>query len=55
MIELLQNQRLFPTLMILLSVASAVKYALSKSIGHTVYWICAAGLTFAVTYLMGGK
>jgi hypothetical protein len=55
MIELLKDPRLFPMLMIGLSVASAVKYALGRSLGHTVYWLCAAGLTFAVTFLMGGK
>jgi hypothetical protein len=51
----LKDPRLLPVLMMVLQIGAAVRYGAAGSLGQTIYWVCAFGLTFAVTFLMGTK
>ena len=44
--------KIFPTIMIALSLLSAISYAVNDMTDwrHILYWIFAAGLTFCLTY-----
>ena len=53
--ELLANPRLFPSLIILLNLLAFARYVAAFAWGHAVYWLSAAVLTFAVTFLMGSS
>lgn len=44
------NTKVFPTMMIVLSVGAAVMWALDGNWRMTLYWGAAACLTFSVTY-----
>jgi len=44
------NERIFPTILIVLDVAAAVVYACHYDWRKTLYWAAAAVLTFVVTY-----
>ena len=43
-------EKIFPTILILLDICSAVVYAYGGDIRHMIYWIAAATLTLCVTY-----
>jgi len=44
------NEKIFPTIMIVLQCLAAGVYFASKDIRHGIYWISAAVLTTVVTY-----
>lgn len=44
------NPKIFPTILILLSLGAGVVYACHGDIRHAVYWFAAATLNAAVTY-----
>jgi len=41
---------IFPSIMVALSILSAVVYATHGDLRHTIYWAAAAALTASVTY-----
>ena len=44
------NEKIFPTVLILLDIAAAIVYATKCDIRKMAYWLAAAVLTTAVTY-----
>jgi len=46
------NPRFFPTVLIALDVAAGMRYAYADDWGRAVYWIAAAQITYAATYLI---
>jgi hypothetical protein len=46
------DPKFFPSLMIALSIASCVRYAMADDLGKCCYWGSAAAITFSVTYMM---
>lgn len=46
----IMNEKIFPTILIILDIASAVVYATKGDMRKMIYWIAAAVLTFVVTY-----
>ena len=48
----ISDPKFFPSLMIALSVASCIRYAMADDIGKAIYWGAAATLTLSVTYMM---
>lgn len=44
------NEKIFPTVLIVLDIAAAAVYATKGDPRKTIYWFCAAILTFVVTY-----
>lgn len=49
-IEFFKSPKLFPNLMILLSLCAAVRYGFALDLRHTVYWIGSAVIITCVTY-----
>lgn len=49
---MIDKTRLFPLLLIILQVGAAVAYIPKKAWGYVIYWIAAAILNIAVTFLM---
>ena len=49
-IAFIKSTKFFPTVLIVLDIFSAIRYALAGDIRHCVYWVAAAILTAAVTY-----
>ncbi|HEG44651.1 MAG TPA: hypothetical protein ENH94_11455 [Phycisphaerales bacterium] len=54
MVELIANnsERILPTAITLISIGAAVGYAIKGDFGRAMYWVCAAGLTGTVTFLV---
>lgn len=44
------NVKLFPTILIVLDVLSAIVYIGQGDVRKTVYWLAAAALTISITY-----
>ena len=44
------NEKIFPTMLIILDVASAAVYVTKGDARKVTYWLAAAALTFVVTY-----
>jgi len=44
------NEKILPTVLIVIDVLSSIPYLMSGDWRKCVYWLCAAGLTFVVTY-----
>lgn len=44
------NEKIFPTILMVLMLASAVVYATKGDMRKTAYWLAAVVLTFVVTY-----
>lgn len=44
------NEKIFPTILIILDVAAAMVYCTKGDVRKIVYWLAAAALTIAVTY-----
>lgn len=44
------NEKIFPTMLIVLDVAAAIVYATKGDVRKIVYWLAAAVLTAVVTY-----
>lgn len=45
------NEKLFPTIMMIMDFIAAIPYAFKSDIKMTVYWIAAGVLTLALTWL----
>jgi hypothetical protein len=52
MLGLITSPKFFPIRLIVLDILAAMNCCLTKDIGRLIYWLCAAGLTFAVTFMM---
>jgi len=48
----ISDPRFFPSLMIALSVASCIRYAMAEDWGKAFYWGSSATIVFSVTYMM---
>lgn len=44
------NDKMFPTVLIILDIAAACVYATKCDVRKTIYWLAAAALTLVVTY-----
>jgi len=44
------NEKIFPTVLIILDIASAIVYATKGDIRKVIYWLAAATLTAVITY-----
>ena len=44
------NEKVFPTILIVLDIAAAIVYAGNGDWRKALYWLFAAGLTFVVTF-----
>ncbi len=44
------NEKVFPTILIILDIAAAIVYATKGDVRKIVYWLAAAVLTVAITY-----
>jgi hypothetical protein len=44
------NPKMFPTIMIVLSICATVIYALNEDLRHTLYWLSSALIIWSVTY-----
>jgi len=44
------SEKIFPTVLIIISAAAAVPYTFNGDWRHAGYWLCAATLNFCVTY-----
>lgn len=44
-------EKIFPTILIVLDVLSAVPYAVKSDMKMTVYWLAAGLLTYSVTWM----
>jgi|GEM_PF-4814282 len=53
MMDLLRSPHAFPVAIVCLYVATCVRYAFSGEWGRVMYWLCAAGITVSVTWLVG--
>jgi hypothetical protein len=42
--------KLFPTILIILSIAAGIVYTVKGDVRHAVYWFAAATLNISVTY-----
>ncbi|MBN2714033.1 MAG: hypothetical protein JXR97_16560 [Planctomycetes bacterium] len=51
--NLISNPKFFPTLLSVLELFAAARYGFCSDWGRVMYWTCAAGITFAATWLMG--
>lgn len=51
----LRGPLFFPCLIMALYVCSSVRYFFGKDFGRGMYWVCAFGITFTVTFLMKAK
>ena len=49
-IEFFKSPKLFPNLIIILSLCAAVRYGFAMDLKHTLYSACAAIITTCVTY-----
>lgn len=47
------HRHFFPSVLVALDLVAAARYAGEPDWGRVVYWLCAAGITFAATWLMG--
>lgn len=54
MVEFIANnsERILPAAMIVLSIGAAIGYALKGDTGRALYWVCAAGLTTTLTFVV---
>ena len=50
----IMSPRFFACLMLGLQAAAAVRYGFARQLGPALYWVSAVGITYAVTFLMGG-
>ena len=44
------NEKIFPTILIILDVAAAIVYATKGDVRKIIYWLAAASLTLVITY-----
>ncbi len=44
-------EKILPVLLIVIDAASAIPYTINGDVGHVVYWIAAAVLNVAVTFM----
>lgn len=50
MVDFIKSTKFFPTILIILDILSALRYALDGDFKHCLYWIAAATLTATVTF-----
>lgn len=46
----MENDKIFPTVIILLSLGAAIVYAFKGDVRHAIYWFSATMLNISVTY-----
>ena len=51
----MKSEYIFPTVLIVLDILSAIPYAIKCNIRMAIYWIAAAVLTACVTYTGGDQ
>lgn len=49
---MLRDPRLFPVVILALYTCSMLRYALARNWPQALYWLCAFGLTFLVTFVI---
>ena len=49
---MIDKTKIFPLLLIILDLGAAVMFVPRKDLGHIIYWLAAAILNIAVTFLM---
>jgi hypothetical protein len=47
-----KNERFMPRVLIVIDVLAAARYGVGGDWGRVTYWACAAGITFAATWMM---
>lgn len=52
MLRIIWAPKFLPSLLIAIDVLAAVRWTVERNPGQVVYWISAATLTYAVTYMM---
>ena len=52
MLRIIWAPKFLPSVLIAIDVLAAARWALARDLGQVVYWISAASLTYAVTYMM---
>jgi type IV secretory pathway VirB2 component (pilin) len=50
---LLMHPHAFPVFIIGIYALTCVRYALAGDYGRVLYWVCAAGITFSATFMVG--
>lgn len=55
LIAMLTHPHAFPVFIMGMYGVAAVRYAVAGDFGRVMYWLCAAGITFSATFLVGGK
>lgn len=53
--KFLSSPHLFPVVIMVMYVATSVRYAVAKDWGRLMYWVCAAGITYSATFLVGKR
>ncbi len=53
--SILRSPNAFPVVIMCLYAVTATRYAAARDWGRVMYWICAAGITFSATFLVGHK
>lgn len=51
-LEAITHKHFFASVLIVLDIASAVRYCIAGDRGWVVYWLCAAGITYAATFMI---
>ena len=51
--DFVTSPKFLPSVLILLDVGSAARWAAERNAGQAIYWFSAATLTYAVTFMMG--
>ncbi len=51
----LLSPRFIPSVLIVLDVLGAARWAIARNYGQALYWFSAATITYAVTFMMGAK
>lgn len=51
----LRSPHLFPVLIMAMCAVASLRYACARDWGRVMYWVCAAGITFSATFLVGRR
>jgi hypothetical protein len=51
--ELLKHPHVFPVAIMCLYALTSARYAIAGDWGRVMYWVCAAGITFSATFMVG--
>jgi hypothetical protein len=55
MMSWLKHPHALPILIMGLYTVTSARYAVAGDWGRVMYWVCAAGITFSATFLVGHK